>query len=416
MSYEPRIVDAELHRRLRSVGAVVIEGAKACGKTATARQVAASELRVDTDPRVRPAMAVDPSLLLDGPPPLLLDEWQAQPDLWNHVRRTVDDRGLPGQFVLTGSATPDDDSARHSGAGRFAHIRMRPMSLMETGHSTGAASLAALADGTTPRITGPDLDLPSLITRLCVGGWPGIQDVSADDAMEILRDYVETIHQIDVPRIAGGRRDPRRVERLIASIARNVATEVGTTTLAREAGDVDAPLSRNTVDDYLDVLQRLMVIEDQPAWSTHIRSSATLRRAPKRHLVDPSLAVAALRSTRAGLLQDLETLGLLFESLVIRDLRIYSQASGGRVSHYRDSSGLEVDAIVSLTDGRWGAVEIKLGAGAIDAAAASLAKFREVVDTRRVGEPAFLAVVTPSGLGYRREDGISVVPITALGP
>lgn len=415
-SYAPRVVDTDLRRRLGSVGAVIIEGPKACGKTATALQVAASVLRVDTDPRVPATMTVDPSLLLEGTPPLLVDEWQEQPDLWNHVRRAVDDRALPGQFILTGSATPRDDAARHSGAGRFGRIRMRPMSLLETGHSSGASSLAGLAEGTTPRVVGPDLDLPSLVTRVCVGGWPGLQDAPTDDAMEVLRDYVDSVHQVDVPRVAGGRRDPRRVERLLASLARNVATEVGVTTLAREAGDVGMPLSRNTVDDYLDVLQRLMIVEDQPAWSTHLRSSATLRRASKRHLVDPSLAVAALRSTRTGLLHDLEALGLLFESLVIRDLRVYSQAIGGRVSHYRDSSGLEVDAIVSLPDGRWGGVEIKLGAGAIDAAAASLARFRDTVDTRRVGEPAFLAVVTPSGLGYRRGDGISVVPITSLGP
>jgi uncharacterized protein len=416
MEYRARVVDVELRRALASAGAVVIEGPKACGKTLTARQVAASELRVDTDPRVPPAIAVDPALLLDGAPPQLLDEWQVQPLLWNHVRRAVDDRQQAGQFILTGSATPDDDAARHSGAGRFARIRMRPMSLLETGHSTGTVSLRALLAGDAVRTSGPDLTLAVLIERVLTGGWPGLQELGPHDASRAVRDYLATIQQVDVGRVAGPRRDPVRVGRVIAALARNVATEASVVTLAKDAAHEGEDTERHTVSGYLDVLERLMVIEDQPAWSTHLRSSATLRKSPKRHFVDPSLAAAALRATPETLFADLNFFGLLFESLVIRDLRVYAQADDGTISHYRDSTGLEVDVIVETGDGRWGAFEVKLGAGQIETAAAGLLRFRERVDTSRVGEPSVLGVITPSGLGYRRPDGVSVVPIGALGP
>jgi len=416
MEYRARVVDAELRRALDSAGAIVIEGPKACGKTLTARQVAASELRVDTDPRVPPAIAVDPGLLLDGAPPQLLDEWQVQPALWNHVRRAVDDRQRAGQFILTGSATPADDAARHSGAGRFARIRMRPMSLLESGHSSGAVSLRALLDGDAIHTSGPDLTLSVLIERVLTGGWPGLQGLSPHDASRAVRDYLATIQQVDVARVAGPRRDPVKVGRVIAAIARNVATEASIVTLARDAAVDGEDTERHTVSGYLDVLERLMVVEDQPAWSTHLRSSATLRKSPKRHFVDPSLAAAALRATPETLHADLKCFGLLFESLVIRDLRVYAQAADGTVSHYRDSTGLEVDVIVETGDGRWGAFEVKLGARQIDDAAAGLLRFRDRVDTSRVGEPSVLGVITPSGLGYRRPDGVSVVPIGALGP
>lgn len=412
MSYRPRVVDAELAARLTSSGAVVVEGPKACGKTETGRRTAASEVRVDTDPRVGPAMQVDPRLLLDASPPLLLDEWQVQPRLWDHVRRAVDDRGLPGQFILTGSATPSEDSARHSGAGRFARLRMRPMSLLETEVSDGAVSLRALFDGDAVRATGPDLGLPALIDCLLTGGWPGLQHLSPPQASAALRDYLATIREVDVAQATGTRHDPLRIARLLTALARSTASEVSVTTLARDVGD---PLSRNTVDAYLDALRRLMILDEQPAWSVHLRSSATLRRAPKRHLADPSLAVAALGASAAGLLRDLNTLGLLFESLVVRDLRVYTQPHGGEVLHYRDSTGLEVDAIVTDDTGRWGALEVKLGAGQVDAAAEALRRFADRVDTSRVGAPAFLGVVTPSGFGYTRRDGVHVVPVGRLG-
>jgi predicted AAA+ superfamily ATPase len=416
VEYRPRVVDSELRRALATAGAVVIEGPKACGKTATARQMAASELRVDTDPRVPLAIAVDPALLLDGTRPQLLDEWQVHPALWNHVRRAVDDRQQTGQFILTGSATPADDAARHSGAGRFARIRMRPMSLVETGHSTGAVSLQALFDGEAVRVSEPDLALTVLIERVLTGGWPGLQGLAPRDASRAVRDYLASIQQVDLARVAGARRDPIKVGRLIASLARNIATKASVITLAKDAAHDGEEIHRQTVSDYLDVLERLMVVEDQPAWSTHLRSSATLRKSPKRHFVDPSLAAAALRATPDTLYSDLNLFGLLFESLVLRDLRVYAQADDGAVSHYRDSTGLEVDAIVETGDGRWGAFEVKLGAGQIESAAAGLLRFQDRVDTTRAGKPSVLAVITPSGLGYRRADGVSVVPIGALGP
>jgi predicted AAA+ superfamily ATPase len=416
VEYRPRVVDSELRRALATAGAVVIEGPKACGKTATARQMAASELRVDTDPRVPLAIAVDPALLLDGTRPQLLDEWQVQPALWNHVRRAVDDRHQTGQFILTGSATPAADAARHSGAGRFARIRMRPMSLVETGHSTGAVSLQALFDGEAIRVSEPDLALTVLIERVLTGGWPGLQGLAPRDASRAVRDYLASIQHVDLARVAGARRDPIKVGRLIASLARNIATKASVITLAKDAAHDGEEIHRQTVSDYLDVLERLMVVEDQPAWSTHLRSSATLRKSPKRHFVDPSLAAAALRATPDTLYSDLNLFGLLFESLVLRDLRVYAQADDGAVSHYRDSTGLEVDAIVETGDGRWGAFEVKLGAGQIESAAAGLLRFQDRVDTTRAGKPSVLAVITPSGLGYRRADGVSVVPIGALGP
>ena len=371
---------------------------------------------MDTDPRVPVVLAVDSSLLLDAPPPLLLDEWQVQPSLWNHVRRAVDDRQRTGQFILTGSATPTDDATRHSGAGRFARIRMRPMSLLESGHSTGRISLDGLLTGESSRVSQPALTLPVLAERIVTGGWPALQSLPSRDAARSVRDYLATIEQVDVPRATGSRRDPVKVARIISSIARNVATEASVTTLATDSGRDGQALARNTVDDYLDILTRLMIVEDQPAWSTHLRSAATARKSPKRHSVDPSLAAAALRATPTSILADLNFFGPLFESLAVRDLRIYAQEADGVISQYRDSSGLEVDAIVTTGDGRWGAFEVRLGVGQVDAAARGLLRFQDRVDTRRMGEPAFLGVITPSGLGYRRPDGVHVLPLGALAP
>lgn len=416
MAYHPRIVDGELAVRLHSAGAVLIEGVKACGKTSTGLQVAKSILRVDRDPRVPDLLAADPALLLEGGTPRLIDEWQEQPELWNHVRHEVDERQGSGQFILTGSATPEDDASRHSGAGRFARITMRPMSLYESGESTGEVSLAALMRGEEGRAAVPELRLEAVARTIVRGGWPGSIDLDDDSAALAVRDYLATIFNVDVPRVAGGRRDPERVSRLARSLARHTATEASLSTVIADTSSDGETLAWQTVDDYLDVLRRAMVVEDQPAWSTHLRSAATLRGAPKRHFVDPSLAAAAVRASSGTLARDPAALGQLFESLVVRDLRIYSQALDGAVFHYRDSYGLEVDAIIEAFDGRWAAIEVKLGPGAVDGAASSLLKFRSTVDTSKRGEPAFLAVVVPSGFGYLRSDGVRVVPLTALGP
>lgn len=414
MAYLPRIVDQEIEDRLRSSGAVVIDGPKACGKTATARRHAKSEDLLDADVGISQKMQVDPKLLLDGDPPHLLDEWQVFPELWNYVRREVDARGTPGQFILTGSSTPSDDETRHSGAGRFARIQMRPMSLFEAGSSSGAISLAQLFAGAMTRCNDPGLSLDDLIAAVVRGGWPGNRDMTATDARRANRDYLDRIRRTDIRAIDGVRRDPERVGAVLRSLARNIATTVSLTTIAHEASP-DKGVSDDTVADYLNALSRLMVIEDQPAWNTHLRSSHQLRRSAKRHFVDPSLAAAAMRATPASLRSDLNTFGLLFESFVIRDLRIYAQPLDGEVFHYRDQTDLEIDAIIDTGDS-WAAIEVKLGIGQIDQAAANLEAFRRRVDTSKRGEPAFMAVVVGSGLGFVRPDGIHVIPLGALGP
>lgn len=416
MIYRNRLADTELRMRLAAAGAVVIEGPKACGKTATASRVAASEVMLDVDAGARQALAVDPALVLEGSRPRLLDEWQVEPSLWNHVRRAVDNAGQPGQFVLTGSAVPPDDADRHTGAGRFSFLRMRPMSLFETGHSNGAVSMAAIFDGGTVRSADPGLTIRDLADRITIGGWPAQQDRPTRAAADAARDYLQQVQQVDISRVGDKRRDPIKVGALMRSLARNSATEVKNSVLAADAGGADGPLDEHTVADYLQALNRLMVIEDQRAWSPHLRSKATLRKSPRRHFVDPSLAVAALAAGPERLLSDLNFLGLLFESLVVRDLRILTQPLGGEVLHYRDHYGVEVDAIVQLADGRWGAFEVKLGAGLVEEGARSLQRFVTQIDTERSGAPVVLAVICGNGYGYVRDDGVAVIPIGALAP
>ena len=410
MTYRARIADRELLRRLDANGAVVIEGVKACGKTATARQVAASEVLLDSDENARRALAVDPALVLEGAVPRLLDEWQIEPAIWNHVRRAVDDRGTSGQFILTGSAVPADDIVRHTGAGRLTRLRLRPMSLCETGHSTGVASLRKLLGGhSAAQLPESELPLGQLAEHIAVGGWPAHLQRSVNQSLQANRDYLDEIRRVDVARVDGVRRDPVKVGRFLHSFARHVATYAAASTMA-------ADLNNHTADAYLGALERLMVIEDQPAWAPHLRSRSRLRGAPKRHYVDPSLAVAALRADPDSLLRDLNLFGFLFESLAIRDLRIYAQHGDAEVLQYRDNTGLEVDAIVQRSDGQWAAFEVKLGTGMIDHAAANLMRFATRVDTSRSRSPAALAVIVARGYGYLRPDGIHVIPIGALGP
>ena len=413
--YSPRIVDRELAELLEAAGAVVIEGAKACGKTMTATQQAASLVLLDVDPAAQQALAVEPALLLEGPRPRLLDEWQMAPELWNLVRRAVDAADQPGQFLLTGSAVPADDASRHTGAGRFAFLRMRPMSLFEAGASSGAVSLRRLFEGEGPAVADPGLTLQDLSGLIARGGWPAQQNRSLRAAARAARDYLEQVRQLDLSRVDEKRRDPIRVGALLRALGRHCATEAKLATLAADAGGADGSLDERTVADYLQALERLMVIEDQPAWAPQLRSRARLRKAAKRHFVDPSLAVAAVGASPERLLQDPEWLGQLFESLVIRDLRVLSQPLDGEVFHYRDHYGVEVDAIVQLRDGRWGAVEIRLGERQVDQAAANLRRFTGQIDTQHTGAPSFLAVICGRGYGYRREDGVVVVPVGALG-
>jgi predicted AAA+ superfamily ATPase len=415
-SYQPRIVDDELTARLQAIGAIAIEGPKACGKTATARQVAASEALLDVDANARQAAAVDPALVLEGTTPRLIDEWQLEPAIWNHVRRAVDDRRAPGQFILAGSAVPPDDITRHTGAGRIARLRMRPMTLFETGSSSGEVSLVRLLAGEPAHGADTGLRVAEVAREIAVGGWPGFRGLATAQALRAVRDYLEEIRRVDVSRVEERRRNPEKVGQLLRSLARNVATYAAATTLAGDTGGAEGPLKDETVSDYLDVLGRLMIVEDQPAWAPHLRSKYALRSAAKRHFVDPSLAVAALRATPARLLGDIKLLGFLFESLVVRDLRVYAQAADAHVLQYRDSRGLEVDAIVQAADGSWAAFEVKLGSGQVEDAAATLHRFAAQIDTESSGSPAVLGVIVGTGYAYRRDDGIAVIPIGALGP
>lgn len=371
---------------------------------------------MDVDPQARLAAGVDPALVLAGATPRLIDEWQLEPQVWDHVRRAVDDRAAPGQFILTGSAVPTDDVTRHSGAGRLTRLRMRPMSLFETGVSSADVSLSALLDGDAPSAADTGVTVGDVAEEISLGGWPGFRGLTTKQGLSAVRDYLTEIQRVDVERVDGRRRDPERVMRVVRSLARNVATHAAATTIAADTGGADGPLKDDTVREYLTALERVMIVEDQPAWSPRMRSRTALRSAAKRHFVDPSLAVAALDASPERLLRDLKTLGFLFESLVIRDLRIYAQASDARVLQFRDAGGLEVDAIVETRSGAWMAFEVKLGQLQIDDAASTLLRFASKVDSDAAGRPTTLGVITATGYAYERPDGVAVIPITTLGP
>ena len=420
--YRHRIAQRELKSRLARSGAVLIEGARASGKTVLARKVAASRVMLDADRSARRAADVDPGLLLRGETPRLIDEWQLVPEVWNHVRHAVDERAGRGHFILTGSAVPPDDITRHTGAGRITRLRLRPMSLFELGHSTGEVSLARLLVGSPAPSVEAELSVDEIAELVCVGGWPGHLGASqenpprsAEDAMKENRDYLGEIRRTDIRRVDGVGRDPERVGRFLQSLARNVATCASLATLAKDVSGPEGHIDHNTARSYMAALERLMIAEDQHPWAPHLRSRSRLRTAAKRHFVDPSLAVAALRASPEHLLHDFEWFGLLFESMVVRDLRVYAQAAGASVYHYRDNTDLEVDAVVDAGPGRWAAFEIKLGARRIDDAVRALLKFARRVDTDRCGEPAALGVIVGSGYGYTRPDGVAVIPVAALG-
>ncbi|WP_235827047.1 ATP-binding protein [Actinomyces culturomici] len=405
--YRSRIADDQLRRALARAGAVVIEGPKACGKTETALQCAQSVVEVDTDPNVAQLMMTAPELILDGENPRLFDEWHLQPALWNLVRRRVDREKTKGLFILTGSAAPSADLARHSGAGRFARVRMSTMSLAETGHSTGAVSLANIVAGSDVSAGDPGVTLPELLDRLTCGGWPGFLNESTDAVLEGVRDYLTSLVEVDLPMGMEIGHDPVRVRRLLVALARGVATETSIATLVADTG-----LARETVVSYLSSLMRVFAIEDQPAWSSHLRSKASLRKEGKRHLADPSLAVAALRADPRSLLRDLRYAGQLFESQVVHDLRVYSAQL---VSHARDSAGAEVDAVIEYPGGPLLLIEIKLGwhEEVLDAAAASLTRFAAKIDPK-LHPDVIRLVITGGGYAFTRTDGVRVVPLTAL--
>jgi predicted AAA+ superfamily ATPase len=412
MAYLKRFADKTLQDRLRGAGAVLIQGAKSCGKTETAVQVAKSAARLDVDDDIRIRMELDPKLALAGAVPRLIDEWQEYPRIWNYIRREVDDRKAKGQFILTGSANPEERVRLHSGAGRFSVIQMRPMSLFERGWSTGEVSLSALVKGVAPQSETADFDLATLADKLTQGGWPNL--IAGGDALRFVQDYIGLIAEVDIHRVAGKKRDPLKVLRLLQSLARNISTEASLTSLAKDTGGSGVGVTGETIAEYLETLERLMIVEPLPAWSPHIRSADRLRKAVKHHFVDPSLAIGALGLSQEKLLADLNYFGFLFESEAIRDLRIYAEVHDGKVFHYRDSRNLEVDAIVEYPDNTWAAFEVKMDFKAQDEAAANLLAFANKINQERMGAPAALTVITANGFACRRKDGVNVTPLSVL--
>lgn len=417
--YRSRVIDDELSQHMTSIGAVLIDGPKGCGKTATALQVARSSVRFDTNRNAKAILGLNPEELFDQETPILFDEWQRAPEVWDQVRRHVDDQRGTGLYVLTGSATPRDERDLHSGAGRIGMLRMRPMSLFESGHSTGEVSLAALLDGEDQTAKLTAMTIPGLIERIVVGGWPVQLNKSERAARRWLAGYLSQIVEVDIPALGTIRRAPDRLRRTLASLGRSVGTSVKISALGADiaGADGDSPM-RATINSYLDALDRLKLTENSPAWKPHMRSRIELREAPVRYFIDPSLGTAALRVDSKRLLADIEAAGLHFEALVMRDLRIYAQPLDGMVYSWRDSHGRkEVDAIIETPDG-WAAFEVKLTGdqSVIDHAASNLLDFAESVDTDRHGKPSALVVVTATGGGGKRADGVHVVPISALGP
>lgn len=398
------------------MGAVLIDGPKAVGKTRTAVETANTVFRMDIDRAARTALDVAPEQLFNAPTPIVFDEWQETPHLWSLVRFAVDDHAEKGLYILTGSSRPRDEARVHSGAGRIARLRMRPMSLFETGHSSGSVSLRELLEGNDPRGASSGLTISELLERIVIGGWPALLDAGEREAALWMSDYLRALAEVDVPGL-GPRRNPRNVMRLLSALGRATATPLNLSSLAKDIGGTTGPIATETVSNYLDALERLMLLEPIPAWRPHMRSRARLRSSAVHHFIDPSLGAAALGVGSQHLLHDLNAAGLHFESLVMRDLRIYSQPLGAMLSSWRDThGGHEVDAILELPDGRWAGIEVKLGEAAAEEGAASLLRMAKKIDEDRHGKPAALIVITGGRFSYRRPDGVCVVPITALRP
>ncbi|MDT8401636.1 MAG: DUF4143 domain-containing protein [Bacteroidales bacterium] len=414
--YIPRVSDKLLESLLESTGAVLIEGAKWCGKTQSSLQKANSVVYMqnpDDGPGYLAMADTKPSLLLEGDPPLLLDEWQMAPVIWDAVRFAVDKRGLMGQFILTGSATPSDNETFHSGTGRIARMIMRPMSLFESQESNGSVSLRDLFDGETDIAEKSDLTIEQIAHAICRGGWPAAV-VAGKESTQTAMNYVDAIINMDIQRVDGIEKDPERVRVLLQSLARNASTLATAKTIMGDMQVNETSITNKTLSSYLNALRRLFVIEDIPAWQPSLRSKTAIRTANKRQFVDPSIATAALRTNEKGILRDFETFGFLFESLCTRDLRVYSQVIDGGIFHYRDKSELECDLIIKLNDGRWAPVEVKMGNRQIEDAAANLIKISNKIDAEKMNKPSFLMVLTGGQVAYRRPDGILVVPIGCL--
>lgn len=419
--YRPRLIDARISEDIELFGALCIQGPKYCGKTWTGRSVSNSEICI-MDPsggfQNREMAELAPNLALEGASPHLIDEWQEVPALWDAVRNEVDRTNKKRTFVLTGSAVPRKSKPRHSGVGRIETLRMRPMSLQESGDSTATISLARLFEGDAPAVKAPETSLELIASLIVRGGWPASIGTSSRLAGRMPRNYVDTVAEDDLSRVDEVKRDPAKVKRLLHSLSRTMEQATATKTLIRDmtADATSTPLSAETVDDYLEALKKIFILEEIPGWSPNLRSAVRINKKPKHHFVDPSLPAAVLGATSRSLLKDLRTLGFLFESLCMRDLLIYAEAMEASVFYYRDKDGLEADAIIETSDGSWAGIEIKLGHNQADAAAANLLRVKSKIIAAGGKSPAFLAVV--EGLGSfasRRDDGVFVVPIQTLG-
>ena len=421
--YKPRIADGLLGEILPSAGAVHIQGPKWCGKSTTALQIAKSSVMLGNPQVLRNTQELvlsNPSYLLSGETPRLFDEWQTVPELWDSIRYEVDMRRSKAQFILTGSATPiDTDKIMHTGTGRYAWVRMRPMSLWESGESTGEVSLQTLFAGQNNIAGQCKWGLQDIAFMLCRGGWPAALDEPSKVALQTSYNYVDALAESDLSRADNTLRNPRRIRLLLRSLGRLQASQAPLSTIRADmlAND-EASLSEHTIASYLTALENVFVVEDMPAWSTNLRSKTAIRTSNNRYFVDPSIAVAAMGITPDKLMEDIETYGLLFETMAVRDLRVYADALDAKVYHYRDKDGLECDAVVERRDGSYGLVEIKLGGGyGVEEAQRSLNKLHKKIDTEKAGEPAFRMVLTATGMyAYALKDGTLVVPIGCLRP
>ena len=419
--YKPRIADRLLARKLAGKGAVLLEGAKWCGKTTTAEQIAKSILYMSEPGKMeqnKQLAVINPSLLLRGEKPRLIDEWQVAPQLWDSIRFEADHSQSLGQFILTGSCVPADMSAVvHSGTGRFGWLRMRPMSLWESGESTGEVSLKALFESESPIEGISNLDLERMAFVACRGGWPLSVDMEDEIALDQAFDYLAAVEKRDIQQADHVERDQASVHRLLRSYARHQGAQANYATIRADlvANEGDS-LDENTIASYIKALKRIFVIEDVEAWNPYLRSKTAIRTSDTRYFTDPSIATAALGLGPADLIADLATFGLVFETLCMRDLRVFAEALNGAVYHYRDKNGLECDAVVHLRDGRYGLIEIKLGGDTlVEEGARTLNKLAGKIDTGKMKPPSFLMVLTANGpYAYRRADGIYVVPVGCL--
>ena len=424
--YRERVCDAELQEQLEASGAVLIEGAKWCGKTYAARHAAASALFMqdrNQSKRYKQIAANQPSLLLEGATPRLIDEWEEAPVLWDAVRFEVDMRGEMGQFILTGSAVPRDDKElpederrMHSGVGRIAPMRMRTMSLWESGESNGKVSLEALFDGQLQVGAMSKLTIEQLAYAICRGGWPASISLKERAALKTARNYVEEVINYDVHRVDGVEKNPLRVRKLLESYARNLSTMATNETIMADVRATDQSISVNTFATYMSALRRIFIVDDVPAWSPALRSKTAIRTSAKRHFVDPSIAAALMRISPLGLQKDWNTFGFLFEDLCARDLRVYAQACDGEIYHYHDKKDLECDIVIALHDGRWAAVEVKMGMHEEEDAAKHLCALANDIDEQKMRKPSFLMILTAGQYAYQRADGVYVVPIGCLKP